>query len=121
MLRCKTLKLAKVIDWIKSRKENLVIDEEPTPDGSSADAVRTLVEDAAVAQAFSMGNEWEYVATIFDSGATVTVIPPYVGRAYEVVRSAASKAGVQGWRQIRSRKQRGDSQPRETNDAGDDA
>ena len=39
-------------------------------------------------------NEWEYIETILDSGATVTVIPPHVGHAYEVLPSAASRAGV---------------------------
>ena len=43
---------------------------------------------------FPTGNEWEYVETILDSEAAVSVIPPDVGRAYEVVPSAASKAGV---------------------------
>ena len=37
---------------------------------------------------------WEYLEAILDSGATVTVIPPHVGKEYEVVPSAASKAGV---------------------------
>ena len=39
-------------------------------------------------------NDWEYVEFIFDSGATTTVIPAHVGRAYEVQPSEASKAGV---------------------------
>ena len=42
----------------------------------------------------SEANEWEYIETILDSGATVTVIPPHVGHAYEIRPSAASKAGV---------------------------
>ena len=42
----------------------------------------------------STNNEWEYIETILDSGATVTVIPPHVGQSYEVVPSAASRAGV---------------------------
>ena len=37
---------------------------------------------------------WIYLEAILDSGATVTVIPPHVGKEYEVVPSAASKAGV---------------------------
>ena len=37
---------------------------------------------------------WEHFEAILDSGATVTVIPPHVGRDYEVVPGAASKAGV---------------------------
>ena len=38
--------------------------------------------------------DWEYVEAIVDSGATVTVIPPHVGKEYEVVPGEASKAGV---------------------------
>ena len=38
--------------------------------------------------------EWEYVEAVLDSGATVTVIPAHVGQGYEIVPSAASKAGV---------------------------
>ena len=37
---------------------------------------------------------WEHLEAILDSGATVTVIPPHVGKEYEVVPSEASKAGV---------------------------
>ena len=37
---------------------------------------------------------WEHFEAILDSGATVTVIPPHIGRDYEVVPGAASKAGV---------------------------
>ena len=37
---------------------------------------------------------WEYLEAILDSGATVMVIPPHVGKEYEVVPSEASKAGV---------------------------
>ena len=39
-------------------------------------------------------NDWEYFEFILDSGATTTVIPMSVGRAYEVQPSEASKAGV---------------------------
>ena len=38
--------------------------------------------------------EWEYVEAVLDSGAIVTVIPAHVGQGYEIVPSAASKAGV---------------------------
>ena len=38
--------------------------------------------------------EWEYVEAVLDSGATVTVIPVHVGQGYDIVPSAASKAGV---------------------------
>ena len=39
-------------------------------------------------------SEWEYVEFILDSGATTSVIPPSVGKAYDIQPSAASKAGV---------------------------
>ena len=39
-------------------------------------------------------NEWEYIEFILDSGATTSVIPPHVGKAYDVLPSEASKAGV---------------------------
>ena len=38
--------------------------------------------------------EWEYLESIVDSGATVTVIPPSVGRDYAILAGEASKAGV---------------------------
>jgi hypothetical protein len=38
---------------------------------------------------------WERIKSVMDSGATITVIPPSVGKLYEVIESAASKAGVQ--------------------------
>ena len=37
---------------------------------------------------------WEFLEAILDSEATVTVIPPHVGKEYEVVQSEGSKAGV---------------------------
>ena len=39
-------------------------------------------------------SEWEFLEAIVDSGATVTVIPPHVGRGYDIVPSEASRAGV---------------------------
>ena len=36
----------------------------------------------------------EYIEAILDSGATVTVIPPHVGRGYDIVPGEASRAGV---------------------------
>ena len=39
-------------------------------------------------------SDWEYVEFILDSGATTTVIPMSVGKAYEVQPSEASKAVV---------------------------
>ena len=38
--------------------------------------------------------EWEYVEFILDSGATATVIPPNVGKAYTIQPGDASRAGV---------------------------
>ena len=39
-------------------------------------------------------NEREYLEFILDSGATATVIPPSVGKAYEIQPGDASRAGV---------------------------
>ena len=39
-------------------------------------------------------NEWEYIEFILDSGASTIVIPPHVGKAYDVRPSKASAAGV---------------------------
>ena len=41
-----------------------------------------------------LSNDWEYAEFILDSGATTTVIPPHVGRAYDIQPSDASKATV---------------------------
>jgi hypothetical protein len=38
---------------------------------------------------------WERLRSVMDSGASITVIPPNVGKLYEVRESPASKAGVQ--------------------------
>mgnify|MGYP005697206869 CR=1 FL=1 len=38
---------------------------------------------------------WEKLRTIIDSGATVTVVPPWVGKCYSVQESPGSKAGVE--------------------------
>ena len=37
---------------------------------------------------------WEKLQAILDSGASVTVVPPHVGRDYEVIRGEAAMAGV---------------------------
>ena len=37
---------------------------------------------------------WEKFQAIVDSGASVTVVPPHVGRDYEVIRGEAAMAGV---------------------------
>ena len=37
---------------------------------------------------------WEKLQAILDSGASVTVVPPHVGRDYEVIRGEAAIAGV---------------------------
>ena len=42
-----------------------------------------------------MDGRWERIRMIMDSGATVTVVPPTVGRLYHVQESPASKAGVE--------------------------
>ena len=41
-----------------------------------------------------LSNDWEYVQFMSDSGATTIVIPPHVGKAYDIQPSDASKAGV---------------------------
>ena len=41
-----------------------------------------------------LSDEWEYVEAILDSGATVTVIPPHIGKGYEITPGEASRAGV---------------------------
>ena len=41
-----------------------------------------------------LSNDWEYAEFILDSGAMTNVIPPHVGKAYDIQPSDASKAGV---------------------------
>ena len=41
-----------------------------------------------------LSNEWEKLTAILDSGASVTVVPPHVGRDYEITRGDAAAAGV---------------------------
>ena len=41
-----------------------------------------------------LSDEWEYVEAILDSGATVTVIPPHIGRGYDITPGEASRLGV---------------------------
>jgi hypothetical protein len=38
---------------------------------------------------------WERLRSVMDSGASITVIPPSVGKLYQATESAASRAGVQ--------------------------
>ena len=38
--------------------------------------------------------EWEYILAILDSGASVIVIPPHVGKGYDIVPGDSSKAGI---------------------------
>ena len=42
----------------------------------------------------SLATGLEKLQAILDSGASVTVVPPHVGRDYEVVRGEAANAGV---------------------------
>ena len=42
----------------------------------------------------TQSEDWETIDVILDSGATVTVFPPHVGRGYDIQPSEASKAGV---------------------------
>ena len=41
-----------------------------------------------------LASGWEKLQMILDSGASVSVVPPSVGRDYEVVRGEAAMAGV---------------------------
>ena len=41
-----------------------------------------------------LSDEWEKLTAILDSGASVTVVPPSVGREYEITRGDAAAAGV---------------------------
>ena len=41
-----------------------------------------------------LSDEWEKLTAILDSGASVTVVPPHVGRDYEITRGDAAAAGV---------------------------
>jgi len=48
----------------------------------------------AVKEAECIGR-WERLRSVMDSGASITVIPPSVGKLYQTQESAASRAGVQ--------------------------
>ena len=41
-----------------------------------------------------LSDEWEKLTAILDSGASVTVVPPQVGRDYEITRGEDAIAGV---------------------------
>ena len=64
-----------------------------TKSGSAAPGLRTFIELRAQSLR-PLSNEWEKLTAILDSGASVTVVPPQVGRDYEVTRGDAAAAGV---------------------------
>ena len=64
-----------------------------TTSGSAAPGLRTFIELRAQSLR-PLSNEWEKLTAILDSGASVTVVPPQVGRDYEVTRGDAAAAGV---------------------------
>ena len=65
-----------------------------------------------------LGTGWEKLQMILDGGASVSVVPPSVGREYELVRGEAALAGVR-YEVADSRRQR-DCELRREADAGRD-
>ena len=55
--------------------------------------LKTFIEKRAQSLG-PLSDEWEKLTAILDSGASVTVVPPHVGRDYEVTRGDAAAAGV---------------------------
>ena len=55
--------------------------------------MRNIVEKRAQALKL-LAPGWEQLQMILDSGASVSVVPPSVGREYEAVRGDAAVAGV---------------------------
>ena len=69
-------------------------DGQSVPENDSAAAgLRTFIELRSQSLR-PLSNEWEKLTAILDSGASVTVVPPQVGRDYEVTRGDAAAAGV---------------------------
>ena len=65
------------------------------PKARSSTSLATFIEKRAQhLRHLSQNDEWETIEAIFDSGASVAVIPPHVGRGYEIQFGEASKAGV---------------------------
>ena len=69
----------------QGHKELLNIIHEVRTQGAQLQAVREA----------EFHGRWARMKAVMDSGATVTVIPPAVGKLYEVTESEASKRGVQ--------------------------
>ena len=61
---------------------------------SKCPQLATFIERRAQQLRRCESDEWETIETILDSGATVTVIPPHMARAYDITPGEASKAGV---------------------------
>ena len=69
-------------------------DGQSVPENDSAAAgLRTFIEMRSQSLR-PLSNEWEKLTAILDSGASVIVVPPQVGRDYEVTRGDAAAAGV---------------------------
>ena len=65
------------------------------PKSRSSTSLATFIEKRAQhLRPLSQNDEWETIEAILDSGASVIVIPPHVGRGYEIQPGEASKAGV---------------------------
>ena len=60
---------------------------------STKPSAKTFVEKRAQSLRPLTGG-WEKFQAILDSGASVTVIPPHLGRDYEIVKGEAARAGV---------------------------
>ena len=63
------------------------------PRDSAAPGLKTLIEKRSQSLR-PLSDEWEKLTAILDSGASVTVVPPHVGRDYELTRGDAAAAGV---------------------------
>ena len=63
------------------------------PRSSAAPGLKTLIEKRSQSLR-PLSDEWEKLTAILDSGASVTVVPPHVGRDYEITRGDAAAAGV---------------------------
>ena len=59
----------------------------------SGPGLRTLIEKRTQSLR-PLESKWEKFIAILDSGASVTVVPPHVGRDYEITRGEAAIAGV---------------------------
>ena len=69
--------------------------DESGPKPRSVTSLATFIEKRAQhLKPLCQNDDWETIEAILESGASVTVIPPHVGRGYEIQPGEASKAGV---------------------------